>query len=98
MAMILVLVPAASDELNLEPAALDELGRLGVTNVALLRDSCVAGLVLEGWAFDPCSAPRAVRAVTGASDGARTLRPVMQMSVSSAAARSGRTHGEEGGL
>ena len=58
VAMVVVLFPVSDDEPSLQPAALDELARLGVTSIALLRDSSLAGLVLEGWAFDPRDAHR----------------------------------------
>ena len=89
MAMVVVLFPVEGAEPTLEPAALEELATLGVTSLALLRDSCVAGVVLEGWAFDLGDAHRAVRAVAGASKGVRTLRPLVQMGVSSAAVLGG---------
>ncbi len=82
MAMVVVLFAAADAEPRLEPAALEELAKLGVTNIALVRDASVAGLVLEGWAFDPDDAHRAARAVGGAFEVVRTLRPLVQMGVS----------------
>jgi hypothetical protein len=45
--------------------------------------------VLEGWAFDPDDAQRAVRAVGGAFEGVRTLQPLVQMGVSSASVLEG---------
>jgi hypothetical protein len=89
VAMVVVLFPAADAEPRLEPAALEELAKLGVTNIALVRDSSLAGLVLEGWAFDPDDAQRAVRAVGGAFEGVRTLQPLVQMGVSSASVLEG---------
>lgn len=89
MALVVVLFPVADAEPRLESAALEELANLGVTSLALLRDSCVAGVVLEGWAFDLRDAQRAVRAVAGASEGVRTLQPVVQMGVSSPAVLGG---------
>ena len=89
MAMVVVLFPAAHAEPMLEPAALEELGKLGVTNITLVRDSSVAGLVLEGWAFASDDAHRAVRAVGGAIEGVRTLQPLVQMGVSPAAVLGG---------
>ena len=84
MAMIAVLFPISGDEPKLEASALEELASLGITSVALLRDSSVAGLVLEGWAFDARDVERAARAVVGTCDGVKTLRPLAQMSVSAA--------------
>lgn len=86
MAMAVVLFPISNDVPALQPAALDVLARLGVTSVSLVRDEETAGLVLEGWAFDPARAHEAASALTGACDEARTLQPLAQMAVSSAAA------------
>jgi citrate lyase beta subunit len=84
VAMVAVLFPISDEEPKLEASALEELARLGITSVALLRDSSIAGLVLEGWAFDARDVERAARAVAGTSDGVQTLRPLVQMSVSAA--------------
>ncbi len=85
MAMAVVLFPVSNEVVALQPAALDALARLGVTSVSLVRDDETAGLVLEGWAFDPVRAHEAASAVTGTCDEAKTLQPVVQMAVSSAA-------------
>jgi hypothetical protein len=85
VAMVVALFPVQGDEPVLESAGLKELAELGVTHAALFRDASVAGLVLEGWAFDARDAQRAVRAVTGTGEGVRTLQPLVQMAVSSAA-------------
>jgi hypothetical protein len=89
MAMTVVLFRASDEEPKLKPAALEELARLGVTEIALLRDTTVAGLVLEGWAFDARDAPRAVCAVAGACDQLQVLEPLVQMAVSAATERGG---------
>jgi hypothetical protein len=83
--MVAVLFPISDEEPNLEASALEELASLGITSVALLRDSSIAGLVLEGWAFDARDVQRAARAVAGTSDAVQTLRPLVQMSVSAPA-------------
>ena len=83
MAMIVVLLPAAEEEFCLRPHHVHELARLGVTNVALLRDGQALGIVLEGWAFDPKRSSRAAAEALGART-ARTLHPVLQMAVASA--------------
>jgi hypothetical protein len=80
--MVIVLFPASGDEPRLGPAEAEQLARLGVTSVAVLRDTSLAGLVLEGWAFDPQDAQRAAAAVTGARAGLRFLQPLVQMAVS----------------
>lgn len=84
MAMVVVLFPVSDEQPALRPAALEELARLGVNNVALLRDGSTAGLVLEGWAFSPERASEAACAVAGPCDGVRTLRLLVQMAVSAA--------------
>lgn len=86
--MVVVLVPMADEEPALQPAALGALARLGVTSVSLLCDGQTAGLVLEGWAFDPAQAGEAARAAVGAREGIRTLEPLMQMAVSATPAAS----------
>jgi hypothetical protein len=91
--MVVVVFPISEAEPALEPAGLEELAKLGVTSVALVRDRSLAGVVLEGWAFNPRDTRRAVRAVAGASAGVRTLQPLVQMGISSAAVPGG--DGEE---
>ena len=91
--MVLVLFPISEEEPALEAGALTELAALGITSVSLLRDEQTAGLVLEGWAFDPRRADDAVRAAAGARDGVRTLEPLVQMAVSAASTES-RTRAE----
>jgi hypothetical protein len=92
--MAAVLFPISDEEPKLEASVLEELARLGITSVALLRDSSIAGLVLEGWAFDARDVERAARAVAGTFDGVQTLRPLVQMSVSAAAAATSRLRKE----
>jgi hypothetical protein len=87
--MVVVLFPVSDEEPRLQPGALEQLARLGVTSVALLRDTSIAGLVLEGWAFDPSDAPRAASAVGGVREDLRLLQPLVQMAVSATAAPSG---------
>lgn len=84
MAMVVVLFPLSDEEPVVRPAALEQLAVLGVTNVALLRDTTVAGLVLEGWAFDVSDAPRAAHAVAGAGADLQMLEPLAHMAVSTA--------------
>jgi hypothetical protein len=80
--MMVVLLGQAGNEFSLRPDHVCELARLGVTNVALLRDEQAVGIVLEGWSFDPVHSARAAAAALGARDG-RTLHPVLQLAVSS---------------
>jgi len=85
--MVVVLFPVSDDGPRLERAALEELARLGVTSIALLRDPTLAGLVLEGWGFDLRDAQRAAHAVSGFRQDIRMLQPLVQMAVSPAAAQ-----------
>lgn len=89
MAMVVVLFPVSDTEPSLQPAVLEELARRGITSIALVRDDSLAGVVLEGWAFDPRDATRAAHAVAGVREGLRVLQPLVHMAVSAAAAPSG---------
>jgi hypothetical protein len=84
--MVMMLFPVSGEGPRLEPATLEALARLGVTSVALLRDSSVAGLVLEGWTFDPLDAPRAAHALKGTREPIRTLQPLVHLAIPTAAA------------
>jgi hypothetical protein len=97
VAMVVVLFPVSDEEPKLEPGALETLARLGVTSVALLRDTSIAGLVLEGWAFDARYAFQAARAVGELHDDVRLLHPLVQMAVSATPAEDSNqtTEGEE---
>ena len=81
--MMVMLLPASETEPSLQPAAVSELARLGVTSIVLVADERTVGLVLEGWAFDPrSSADAAVAAVAGGGSPVRTLHPIAEMAVS----------------
>jgi hypothetical protein len=92
--MVLVLFPMSGEEPALEAGALTALAALGITSVSVLCDEQAAGLVLEGWAFDPARADEAVRAAVGARDGVRKLEPLFQLAVSAASTGS-RINAEE---
>jgi hypothetical protein len=81
VAMVVVLFPGTGETPTLHPGTLERLGELGVTSVALVQDASTAGLVLEGWAFDPARAEEAARVVAGARDGLRTLTQLAHVSV-----------------
>jgi hypothetical protein len=78
--MTVLLLDGADGAFSLRQELVAELARLGVTNVALLRDEQTIGVVLEGWMFDPERSAEAAAAAVGAGS-ARTLRPVMQVAV-----------------
>jgi hypothetical protein len=86
MAMLVLLVPASETDPSLQPAAVSELARLGVTGIDLVRDQQTVGLVLEGWAFDPSRSADAVLAAVGCRRSrARTLQPLLHLAVSALA-------------
>lgn len=90
MALLVVLVAANEVDVPLGLATVEALARLGVTSVSLARDTKTAAVILEGWAFDSARPDAALRAL-GATHGARTLMPVVQMAVSTALTEEGVT-------
>jgi len=90
MALLVVLVPAEGSYAPIDSEAVEALARLGVTTVSLARDAETIAVILEGWAFDPTEDDSALAALGAGDAGARTLQPVMQMAVSTAAKERGR--------
>jgi hypothetical protein len=82
MPMVVLLVPGGDDALSLGPKALEQLAGLGVTDLAVLRDQQVVGLVLQGWAFDPEQSAEALQTLVTTPENTRTLLPLSQASVS----------------
>lgn len=80
MAMMVVLLSETDGEFCLRQEQVSEFARLGVTNLALVRDDGTVGIVLEGWLFDPAGSAEAAALAIGA--GGRTLHPVLHMAVS----------------
>lgn len=78
MAMVAFLVNNDADAAVLRPAVADQLARLGITSISLLRDREMVCVVLEGWAFDPITSTEAAARAVGADAASRTFRPVMQ--------------------
>jgi hypothetical protein len=85
--MMVVLLEASDGEFCVRPDQVAQLARLGVSNLALVRDRDTVGIVLEGWLFDPARSGAA--AVCGLAAGGRALHPVLHMSVSTAPAPRG---------
>jgi hypothetical protein len=85
--MMVVLLEAADADFSVHPDQVSQLARLGVSNLALVRDRETVGIVLEGWLFDP--ARSAAEAVCLLAAGGRALHPVLHMAVSTAAAPAG---------
>lgn len=88
MALLVVLVPTNEGDVPLGSATVEALARLGVTSVSLARDEQTAVVILEGWAFDAAHPDAALHAL-GATHGARALKPVVQMAVSTASIEEG---------
>jgi hypothetical protein len=87
VAILVVLLPASENEPIVQPTVAEELARLGVTRVDVLRDERSVALVVEGWSFDPHrSADAVVSAVGGCGGSVRTLHSVMHLAVSPALA------------
>jgi hypothetical protein len=82
--MMVLLFEAADGDVCLCPNQVSQLGELGVSNLALVRDPDTVGIVLEGWLFDPARSGAAV--LSGLAYGARALHPVLHMAVSAAEA------------
>ena len=89
MAMMLVLLDAQTD-FSVRQDVVAELARLGVTSVAVARDSEAIGVVLEGWLFDPARSAGAAASAIAGSGRARVLHSVLQMAVSTAQSEGGR--------
>lgn len=81
MALLVVMLPAGANA-RLQPDVVTDLARLGVTSLAVVRDDRSVGVVVEGWGFDPAgSAERVLYAICGSRHRARTLRPVMEITL-----------------
>jgi hypothetical protein len=88
VAMMLVLLDVKAD-FSVGQRLVEELARLGVTSVAVVRDSATVGVVLEGWLFDPARSACAAANAISATCRARVLHPVLQMAVSTAQSQGG---------
>jgi hypothetical protein len=88
--MMVVLLDERDGEFCLRPGLVSELARLGITNLGLLRDRQTVGIVLEGWSFDPTNPASAATAAAALGTRGRTLHPVLQLAVSTAAREGGR--------
>lgn len=81
MALMVVMLPAGANA-RLDPDAVTDLARLGITSLAVVRDDRSVGVVVEGWGFDPIGSSDGVLfAICGSHRRARTLHPVMEMTL-----------------
>jgi hypothetical protein len=85
-----VLLDEANGEFCLRQDLVGKLARLGVTSVAVVRDERSVGIVLEGWLLDPARSAGEIGGAFGSASGARTLHPVLDLAVSTAAYEGGR--------
>ncbi len=84
--MVVLLMQRGEREPSVGPTMAARLAGLGVTNVAVAGDSDTVAVVLEGWAFDPVRSAGDVSTLFAEREsGMRTLQPVMEMAVSTAA-------------
>jgi len=90
VAMLVVLLDDPTGEFSLSQDLVTSLAQLGVTNAALVRDEQTAGIVLEGWLFDPARSADAAAAAVDAESTVRVLHPVLHLAVSTAKHEGGR--------
>jgi hypothetical protein len=91
MAMLVVLLQAAEGDVPLGSVAVSSLARLGVTNVAVLRDEQTICVVLEGWAFDPVgSVSEVLSTISAATRSTQTLHSAMQITLQALRSAGGR--------
>lgn len=83
MAKVLMLWPATAG-VRIGSGEASRLAALGVTNVALLRDTESVGMVLEGWAFDPVSSVREIAGLLAGGAKCRVLLPALDVAVANA--------------
>jgi hypothetical protein len=80
---MVVLVETQGKDPSLDSRAIAELAKLGITNLALVRDKRTIGIVLEGWAFEPAASADAALAIVAAdAASARALLPLGEMALS----------------
>jgi hypothetical protein len=82
--MMVLLVSNGGGEFCLREELFSNLARIGVTNVAVVRDDRTVGIVLEGWLFDPVRDARSAAEAVGAAPQVRALHPFMHLAVSTA--------------
>ena len=87
---MMVILLDANYAFSVRQELVEELARLGVTSVAVVRDSEAIGVVLEGWLLDPTRSAAAAARAVGGTASARVLHPVLQMAVSPAQSQGGR--------
>ena len=82
MGVLVLLVANDEPAAEVGPAVVEQLARLGVTDLSVLRDDQTTAVSLAGWAFDPTrSAEAAARAIADDDTKVRVLRPVLESAI-----------------
>lgn len=82
MAIVVLLKDGEDPAVVVSSLAGAHLAALGVTSVSVVRDRHAVGVILEGWAFDPATAPVAADELFGSvGQPVRTLREVIHVAV-----------------
>lgn len=76
MATVAFLVDGDFRGFGMSTTVVDQLTRIGVTNVTVFRGGHNICVVLEGWAFEASAVESAVQAL--GAGRSKTLRPIMQ--------------------
>ena len=85
---MLVVVLEGAGELSVSAEDARSLSALGISSVALVQDSDVSGVVLEGWAFDPARSAPDVTGIFGRGERAiRLLHPNAQTAIATNGSR-----------
>lgn len=83
MGVLVLLVANDEPAAEVGPAVVEQLARLGVTDLSVLRDDQTTAVSLAGWAFDPARSAEAAARAVAANDGrkVRVLRPVLESAI-----------------
>lgn len=82
MGVLVLLVANGEPAAEVGPAVVEQLARLGVTDLSVLRDQQTTAVSLAGWAFDPArSADAAARAIADDGGAVQVLRPVLESAI-----------------
>jgi len=84
MTTVMLIADNHDEEPVMGPDAAQRLGSLGITRIALLRDTSSTAIVLEGWAFDPARIDEVTRALFPAGGASlRTFHELQHVGVTS---------------
>lgn len=81
MGLLVLLVANQDPAAEVGPAVAEQLARLGVTDLSVLRDADTTALSLAGWGFDPARSAEAAARAVGADGSVRVLRPVLESAI-----------------